>query len=52
MDHLKHFLAQLYGSTGHINDEMGPISGLFNNPNYLGLWLTLCLPFSIMRLKE
>ena len=26
-------------------------SGLFNNPNYLGMWLTLCLPFSLSALK-
>tara|TARA_B100001248_G_scaffold258633_1_gene243169 strand:+ start:118 stop:1431 length:1314 start_codon:yes stop_codon:yes gene_type:complete len=27
------------------------VSGLFNNPNYLGMWLTLCLPFSMSALK-
>ncbi len=27
------------------------VSGLFNNPNYLGMWLTLCLPFSLSALK-
>ena len=43
----------LFGSIVWFNRETpGPISGLFNNPNYLGLWLTLCLPFSIMRLKD
>jgi len=26
-------------------------SGLFNNPNYLGMWFTLCLPFSLSALK-
>ena len=26
-------------------------SGLFNNPNYLGMWLTLCLPFSLSAIK-
>ena len=26
-------------------------SGLFNNPNYLGMWLTLCLPFSLSAMK-
>ena len=28
------------------------VSGLFSNPNYLGMWLTLCLPFSLMRLNK
>jgi len=27
------------------------VSGLFNNPNYLGMWFTLCLPFSLTALK-
>ena len=27
------------------------VSGLFNNPNYLGMWLTLCLPFSLSAMK-
>lgn len=27
------------------------VSGLFNNPNYLGMWLTLCLPFAISELQ-
>ena len=27
------------------------VSGLFNNPNYLGMWFTLCLPFSLSALK-
>ena len=26
-------------------------SGLFSNPNYLGMWLTICLPFSISLLR-
>ena len=26
-------------------------TGLFNNPNYLGMWLTICLPFSLSALK-
>ena len=26
-------------------------TGLFNNSNYLGIWLTLCLPFSLSFLK-
>ena len=43
----------LFGSIIWFNrTTSGPISGLFNKPNYLGLWLTLCLPFSIMRLKD
>ena len=25
------------------------VSGLFSNANYLGMWLTLCLPFSLVR---
>ena len=29
----------------------GGVTGLFNNPNYLGMWLTICLPFSISLLK-
>ena len=27
------------------------VAGLFNNPNYLGIWLTLCFPFSISLLN-
>ena len=27
-------------------------TGLFNNSNYLGIWLTLCLPFSLSLLKN
>ena len=27
--------------------KSGGVTGLFNNPNYLGMWLTICLPFSI-----
>ena len=30
----------------------GGVSGLFNNPNYLGMWLTLCLPFSLSLLRS
>lgn len=26
-------------------------TGLFNNPNYLGMWMTICLPFSITAFK-
>ena len=29
----------------------GGVTGLFNNPNYLGMWLTICLPFSISLLR-
>ena len=32
-------------------DESGH-TGLFNNSNYLGMWLTLCLPFSLSFLKH
>ena len=28
------------------------LTGLFNNSNYLGIWLTLCLPFSLTFLKK
>ncbi len=34
-----------------IIDGAGGVSGLFNNPNYLGTWLTICLPFSISLLR-
>ena len=34
------------------NEQIFRITGLFNNPNYLGTWLTLCLPFSISLLKK
>ena len=27
------------------------VTGLFNNPNYLGIWLVMCLPFSLSILK-
>ncbi len=30
----------------------GGVSGLFNNPNYTGMWLTLCLPFSLSLLRS
>ena len=29
----------------------GGVTGLFNNPNYLGTWLTISLPFSISLLR-
>jgi len=32
-------------------DLSGGVTGLFNNPNYLGMWLTICLPFSISLLR-
>lgn len=42
----------LFGLITWFNKQLnGPITGLFNNPNYLGLWLNLCLPFSLVRLK-
>ena len=28
------------------------LTGLFNNKNYLGIWITLCLPFTISALKN
>ena len=34
-----------------IIDGLGGVSGLFNNPNYLGTWLTISLPFSISLLR-
>jgi len=34
-----------------IIDGLGGVSGLFNNPNYLGTWLTISLPFSISLFK-
>ena len=27
------------------------VTGLFNNPNYLGIWLVMCLPFSLAATK-
>lgn len=27
------------------------VTGLFNNPNYLGIWLVMCLPFSLSVIK-
>ena len=42
----------LFGTIVWFNyDELGGLSGLFNNPNYLGMWLTICLPFSISLLR-
>ena len=34
-----------------IIDGSGGVTGLFNNPNYLGMWLTISLPFSISLLR-
>ena len=34
-----------------IIEGAGGVTGLFNNPNYLGTWLTICLPFSISLLR-
>ena len=47
----------LYGTIVWFNYQLSDkqvfrITGLFNNPNYLGTWLTLCLPFSISLLKN
>ena len=33
-------------------EQINHVSGLFNNPNYLGMWLTICLPFSLSSLKS
>ena len=42
----------LFGSIVWFNfSDLSGLSGLFNNPNYLGTWLTLCFPFSISLLK-
>mgnify|MGYP001323708736 CR=1 FL=1 len=32
-------------------EQVQRATGLFSNPNYLGLWLTACLPFSISLIK-
>ncbi len=42
----------LFGTIVWFNyGDLGGVSGLFNNPNYLGMWLTICLPFSISLLR-
>ena len=42
----------LFGTIVWFNRDLGDgHTGLFNNPNYLGMWLTLCLPFSLSFLK-
>ena len=42
----------LFGTIVWFNyGDVGGLSGLFNNPNYLGMWLTICLPFSISLLR-
>ena len=33
-------------------DYMGGLTGLFSNPNYLGTWLAMLIPFLIASLKE
>lgn len=33
-------------------DQLGGVSGLFNNPNYAGIWLASILPFSYLFIKE
>ena len=33
-------------------DSSGPISGLFSNPNYASIWLSLVLPFSLILLRR
>ena len=42
----------LFGTIVWFNyGDLGGVAGLFNNPNYLGMWLTICLPFSISLLR-
>ena len=42
----------LFGTIVWFNyGDIGGLSGLFNNANYLGMWLTICLPFSISLLR-
>ena len=50
MDLLKLYLELLFGLI-EIKNDAGH-TGLFNNSNYLGMWLTLCLPFSLSFLKN
>ena len=33
-------------------DNSAPISGLFSNPNYASIWLSLVLPFSLILLRR
>ena len=44
----------LFGTIIWFNRPLGDagFTGLFNNSNYLGIWLTLCLPFSLTFLKN
>ena len=43
----------LFGTIVWFNYKLSAeqVTGLFNNPNYLGMWFTLCLPFSLSALK-
>ncbi len=43
----------LYGSIIWFNyyHSADQSSGLFSNPNYLGMWFTLCLPFALSAIK-
>ena len=34
------------------NDGLGGLSGLFNNPNYAGIWLSSSLPFCFLLVKS
>ena len=34
------------------NDGLGGLSGLFNNPNYAGIWLSSSLPFCFLLIKS
>ena len=47
----------LYGTIVWFNynfseQEVLRTTGLFNNPNYLGMWLVICLPFSLSLLNQ
>ena len=33
-------------------DDLGGLAGLFNNPNYAGIWLSASLPFCFLILKS
>ncbi len=44
----------LFGTIVWFNRDINDagLTGLFNNANYLGMWFTLCLPFSLSFLKQ
>ena len=53
---------KIYGPFAYLNglvifylkpiEELGGFAGLFNNPNYAGLWLSASLPFSFLILQS